>query len=136
MNKRPCIGFYMEDAFEAYQHMGTEVIEEYGDRVGHNWLHTWDEGGRKLLRCRKCGGYILCQFSELHSMEDEDYYSDSFQVSGPEEARNLNRMYDGYKIETDFPGRWLICDPCKAPLWSDRLKKAGRHIDPENNGSA
>lgn len=102
--------------------MNTEIIEEYGDRFELNWLHTWDEGGRKLLKCKRCGGFILCQFSELHSMEDDDYFLDYFPVSSPEEARNLNAKYDGYAIESDFPDRWLICDPCKPPHWSDSIK--------------
>lgn len=124
MKNKPCIGFYMEDAFEAYyKHMDPEVVEEYGDKAGQNWLHTWDEGGRTLLRCKRCGGYMLRQYSELHSIEDDDYYSDFFPVTGPEEARSLNEKYDGYTIETDFPGRWLICDPCKAPRWSDTVKE-------------
>ncbi len=99
MKQRLCIGFYMDDAFEAYKHMETEVVEEYGDRVGHNWLHTWDEGGRKLLRCKNCGGYILYQFSELLSMEDDDYFSDYFPLSGPDEANMLNEKYDGYAMD-------------------------------------
>ena len=126
MKRRPCIGFYMDDAFEAYKHMETEVVEEYGDRVGPNWLHTWDEGGRRLLRCKKCGGFILYQFSELLSMEDDDYFSDYFPVSGPDEAKMLNEKYDGYAIEAEFPERWLICDPCKAPHWSNEVNRGDR----------
>ena len=117
----PCIGFAMEKPDKAYSHMDTEVVEEYGDSCGNNWLHTWSEGGRRLLRCKKCGGYILYQLSELHGMEYDDYYADYFPVSGPEEARELNEKYDGYSIETEFPRRWLICDPGRTPRWNDEI---------------
>lgn len=122
MKKGACIGFRMDDAVKAYRHMDVEVVEEYGDKSGLHWLHTWDDGGRKLLRCRNCGGYILCQVSELKGIEFDDYYADFFPVSGPAEARNLNEEYDGYAIEAEFLGRWLICDPCRVPRWSDNMK--------------
>ena len=122
MRKKPCIGFCIADAFEAFcWHMDqTDVVEEYGDRYLHNWLHTWDDGGRRLLRCRKCGGYILCQYSEYHGMDYDDYYLDYFPVSGAEEAHILNEKYDGYAIEKEYPGRWLICDPGRAPQWREK----------------
>ena len=41
-------------------------------------------------------------------MEDDDYYSDFFPVSSPEEADELNRRYDGYAIERAFPRRYLM----------------------------
>lgn len=118
MEGKPCIGFSMENAVEAYKHMETEAVEEYGDHFNNNWLHTWDDGERVLLRCKNCGGYILCQTSEYHGMEDDDYYADYFPVSGSDEAHKLNEQFDGDAIETDFPGRWLICDPCRTPHWN------------------
>ncbi len=119
MRRKPCIGFCFRDAYEAFcGHMNDmEVVEEYGDRFMHNWLHTWDDGGRMLLRCRKCHGFILAQYSEYHGMAYDDYYLDYFPVSGPEEAHELNEKFDGHAIEAEFPGRWLACDPCRAPRW-------------------
>ena len=114
---KPCIGFSMENAMEAYRHMeDRELIRDYGDTCGKNLLYTWDAGHRTLVRCKKCGGYILVQISEFHGMEDDMYYADYFPVSGQKEAELLNQRYDGETIETEFPGRWLICEG--GPHWS------------------
>ena len=118
VENKACIGFYMKNPYEAYfGHMDTEIVEEYGDTYQMNQLHIWQYGGRRLLRCKKCGGYILCQYSEYHGIEFDEYSQEYFPVSGPEEARDLNAKYNGYQIIMKFPGRWLSCDPCRAPYW-------------------
>lgn len=113
---KPCIGFSMDDAAEAFEHMDKEIVKDYGDTWGKNILHTWDDGHRVLLRCKRCGGYMLLQLSEFHGMGDDDYYADYFPVSGPREAEELNEKYDGEEIEESFPGRWMIADA--RPHWN------------------
>ena len=107
---KPCVGFSMEEAKEAYEHMDRELVRDYGDIYGNNILHTWDDGWRTLMRCKKCGGYILLQVSEFHGMDDDSYYVDYFPVAGPAEAQEINEKYNGEKIEEEFPQKWLIAD--------------------------
>lgn len=109
-DSHPCVAFSMDDAEEAYRHIDRERIKDYGDRCGKNYLHTWDDGQRILMRCKKCGGYFLLQLSERHGMEDDSYYHDYFPVAGPHEARIINETYDGEKIELEYPKRWMIAD--------------------------
>ena len=54
-----CHIFEFENADEAYENMDFEIIEDYGDELYGNILYTWDDGERKLLRCRKCGANVL-----------------------------------------------------------------------------
>ena len=109
-DSKPCIGFSMEDAEKAYEHMDRQLVRDYGDICGKNILHTWDDGWRTLMRCKKCSGYILLQWSEFHGMNDDSYYVDYFPVAGPKEAQEINEKYNGEKIEKEFPQRWLIAD--------------------------
>lgn len=105
-----CIAFGFKDAREAYEHMECKTVEDYGGQAYGHYLYTWDDGGRRLARCSKCGGFILIQSSEFHSFTDsgDSYYTDWFPVSSPEEADELNRKYDGFQIETEFKGRYLM----------------------------
>lgn len=109
----------MQSAARALGHFDgrLEVVENYGDMCGSVMLHTWDDGKRVLLRCRECGGYVLVQMSEYHG-EVDAYYTDYFPVSGPEEAAELNRTLNGWKIEDGFGRRYLIQDNDDAPRWS------------------
>ena len=113
---KPCVGFSMADAKEAYKHMDKQLIQEYGRPCGTNILHTWDDGHRVLFRCKNCHGYILLQFSEFHGMEDDSYYADYFPVAGPTEAKEINERFDGEAIEEEFPHKWLIAD--HVPHWN------------------
>ena len=118
---KPCIAFSMENARDAWDHIrgNMEIIVNYGDEFEGKFLHTWDAGERKLCRCRLCGGYVLWQNSEFHgTMSDDSYYTNVFPVSGEEEAEELNRRWDGWEIEDEFPGKYLIQDDNKAPHWS------------------
>ena len=107
---KACIGFQMDDPEKAFAHMQFEIVRDYGDYAfGHN-LHTWDDGKRMLARCRTCGGYILIQKSEYHSFSDngsDGYYMDYFPVDGPDEAEEFNRRFDGFRMESAFPSRYL-----------------------------
>ncbi len=105
-----CICFEMEEAEQALEHLrGYEKVTEYGDEAYGHFLYTWDDGERLLARCKKCGGYILIQRSEYHGFTDDDsYYTDFFPVDSPEEADELNRRYDGFSIEREFPKRYLM----------------------------
>ena len=116
-----CVGFEMEKATEAFEHFkgNLKTVKDYGDRCGDLYLHTWDDGRRLLMQCEVCGGYVLLQQSEYHGFSDGDnYYDDYFPVCSPEEAAELNRKFDGYAIERNFPGRFLIQDDKKEPHWS------------------
>ncbi len=108
-NLKPCIAFDMEDAREAYHHMSFITVEDYGGRIYGHDVHVLKSGSRSLLCCENCGGYALGQYSEYWnpvSKERKDYV-DYFPVSGPEEADELNRKYDGSAIEKEFPKRYL-----------------------------
>ena len=115
-DSKPCIGFSMNDAEKAYEHMDMELVKNYGDIYGKNILHTWDDGWRALMHCKKCGGYILLQVSEFHGMDDDSYYVDFFPVTGPTEAQEINEKYNGENIEDEFPHKWLIFD--RNPHWN------------------
>ena len=130
---KPCIAFEMDSAEDAWNHMAFEVVEEYGGMQYGNTLYTWDRGDRTLLRCKKCGGYVLCQSSEYSDIinGNDDYYDDYFPVSGPEEADALNRKYDGFAIEREFPGRCLMRTNGKIH-WSVMNQHA---TEDENEGS-
>ena len=110
MEKKLCGAFLMEDANTAAEHIGEnwEPVEDYGDYAYGHWLHVWDEGGRRLGRCKACGAYILRQKSEYHGWEDDDYYTDWFPVADAAEADELNRLYGGYELERNYPGRYLM----------------------------
>ena len=104
-----CIGFTMKDVAAAYEHMEFELVEAYGDSAYGHYLHTWDDGGRSLFRCRNCGGYVLAQKSEYHGLSDDDsYYRDYFPVDSPQEADELNRKYNGFEIENRFPEKYIM----------------------------
>ena len=118
---KPCIAFSMENAIDAWNHIrgNMEIVVNYGDEFEGKFLHTWDAGGRELCRCSLCGGYVLWQNSEFHStMSDDSYYTNVFPVSGQEEAEEFNRRWDGWEIEDQFPGRYLIQDDNMPPHWS------------------
>lgn len=116
---RECLAFQMRDAKEAWKHMEFEIVKNYGDHTDGHMLHTWDDGGRYLARCRNCGGYILIQQSEYHGIGDghDDYYTDYFPVSGPDDAEKYNRLYDGISIELSFTKRYLMMNNLKL-CWS------------------
>ena len=78
-----------------------ELIKDYGDTFEGVPLYTWDEGGRTLFRCNKCGGYVLEQYSEIH-MPDSTYI-DYFPVRDESHSEEINRKYDGWTIETKYP---------------------------------
>ena len=134
--KKHCEAFLMRDPEDALCHIreNWEPVTSYGDLAYGHWLHTWDEGSRTLGRCSVCGGYILWQCSEYHSFtSDDSYYSDYFPVAGPKEADALNRAYDGYSLERDYPGRYLLVTNGHA-AWSGDLEEDGGDEDAEDPG--
>lgn len=123
-----CIGLGMDSLADAWNHMQYEIVKNYGDFAYGHYLHTWDDGERMLARCKNCGGYILIQGSEFHSFSDESgdsYYTDFFPVEGPEDAERLNREFDGFRIEREFPSRYLCMTNLRLH-WS-QAKKGGPH---------
>ena len=106
--RKMCEAFQMQDPVEAFQHLKLRTVENYGGSAYGHSLYTWDRGERWLGQCT-CGGYVLVQESEYNSpnWSEEDDYVDYFPVSGPEEADELNRKYDGFSIEREFSGRIL-----------------------------
>lgn len=121
---KACIAFQMERAEDAMKHLFSKarIVARYGDRFEGNWLHTWDEGERILYHCETCGGYFMLQSSEFHGRED-DYYLDYFPVTGPKEAEELNRRWDGWQIEDKFPGRFLAQDNFGFPHWLEGVER-------------
>lgn len=116
---KACEAFGMQDAAEAKKHMEYRILTDYGDCANGRRLHTWDEGRRMLAVCKNCGGYILIQESEYHGVESDGYYVDWFPVSSSEEAEMLNRRYDGFAIETEFPARYLCMTNLRVH-WSNK----------------
>lgn len=121
--EKECLAFQMRDPRDAWKHMKCEIVKNYGEQACGHMLHTWDDGGRYLARCRNCGGYILIQQSEYHGIGDgdDDYYTDYFPVCGAEDAEKYNRLYDGYTIELSFPKRYLMKTNLKL-RWSEQEK--------------
>lgn len=108
--EKACLAFQMQDVRGAWEHIKIEVVKDYGAYAYGHALHTWDDGGRYLARCQRCGGYILVQWSEYHGIGDgcDHYYTDFFPVSGAKEAEELDRLYDGFDIEQHFKKRYLM----------------------------
>lgn len=102
-----CVGFDLPTATEAYDHFHgmLEELWDYGDMCNGHCLHTWDDGYRKLCRCRVCGGLVLQQRSEYHGPENDDYYTDYFPVDSVQEAEQLNEHFGGFEIETKWDGK-------------------------------
>ena len=118
--EKACIAFKLSDLADAWEHMDIEIVKDYGDFAYGHLLHTWDDGKRMLARCKKCGGYILIQKSEFHSFSDfssDSYYTDYFPVGGFADADKLNREYDGFSLESEFPSRY-ICRTNGVVCWS------------------
>lgn len=101
---RICHIFSQNDTKNLFHTFKYDVVEDYGDTCNGHPLHTWDDGKRMLVRCKTCGAYVLIQRSEYHSFTDapDGYYLAYFSVSGPADARELNRKYDGFQLETQF----------------------------------
>lgn len=120
----------MKDAQDAFRHFDghLSLVADYGDMCEGHCLHTWDEGGRTLLRCNECGGYLLRQVSEFHGRGDS-LYEDYFPVDSPEQAEELNRTLDGWQIEREFGRRYLMRDDLRGARWS-----RGRAIFPATDG--
>ena len=105
-----CCIFEYPSIEEAVQNMQFEIIEDYGDAYCNpdgsvkHYLHTWDDGYRRLVRCTKCGSLFLYQSSEFHSVNSDydRFYSDYYPVSCREEARMCNEKYNGYKLEEEY----------------------------------
>ena len=116
---KACIGFNMENAEDALAHMDLETVQNYGAFAYGHPLFTWDDGGRRLTRCKACGGYVLIQVSEFCSFWNErDYlYTYYFPVDGPDAAEELNRLYDGITLEQKYPSRHL-CETDQGVYWS------------------
>ena len=70
-------------------------VEDFGGhKYGHK-LHDNEYGGRVLLKCHKCGRYVLRQRSSFKDSSD-DCVSELityWPVESPEEADGLNREY-------------------------------------------
>lgn len=97
-----CCTFLQADAQMAGENMEVEVVRNYGDDD-----YLFDDGYRRLHRCKKCGCYIFTQHSEFHGMDRDDYYTDYYPVATIEEGDWINEHYGVGKLEQEFPGRYL-----------------------------
>lgn len=106
-----CCTFSYADASTAMKHFERETIMEFSDKVYNSdgtikhYTYCWDAGGRKVVRCRKCGAIFLHQWSEFRDTTRNDaYYDDYFLVKGLDEAILLNEKYGGFSLESNFKG--------------------------------
>lgn len=107
-----CCLFDYGDAAQAAQNMSLEKVEDCGraymnaDGTVRHWLFTWDDGRRTLQRCTRCGALFLVQHSEFHSSgeDDDDYYTDWFQVDDEAAAELINATWDGFALESRYDG--------------------------------
>ncbi len=115
---KPCVAFQLESASDALKHLysNSRITTKYGDHFAGNRLHKWEKGERVLFHCQVCGGYYLLQDSEFYDL-DGSCCSDYFPVTGPEEAEDLNRRWDGWKIEKCFPEKYLFLDEHGSSHW-------------------
>ena len=100
-----CHIYDIEDAEEAGHDLDTELIKNYGPSTTYRGIELHkncedDEGGRSLVRCRKCGALLLSQFSWLGDKEAEpdEYACDWIPVWSEREADLLNIFME----EDDF----------------------------------
>lgn len=91
---------------EKFDVRNLEYVKDYGSTCNGHDLYTWDEGDRSLYRCKKCGAYILRQYSEIH-MPDA-IYIDYYPVRDDAHAQEINERYNGWTLETDYPYRGVL----------------------------
>lgn len=115
-----CCTFEIENARKAGNALDCEVIERYGDTCEGHPLFCWDSGSRRLVRCRKCGALLLVQSSEYHGFGD-DYYVDYFPVESREQALQFNCEWDGFALEQNYEGVYLMQTNDKFS-WRNRKK--------------
>ena len=131
----PCHIFRIADAEKAHNEFHGRLIRNYGEQV---WLqdgsilhsnHVWDDGGRRLLRCKDCGGLLLKQTSEFHGIYGEDgYYEDWIPAATEEEGEMLNILLDALELE-NYPCRHLRGNNCSYMWIGDEEAKP---CDPED----
>lgn len=121
----PCHIYGVRNEEIAPASLPCQLIKDYGDRVALSngkvlhWNFNWDDGGRRLVRCRECGALFLIQCSELHSVSvvSDGYYSDWIPVATEEGADLLNIALDETEIEND-PRRHLRANNLRF-FWTD-----------------
>ena len=98
-----CCTFYQQDAQLAAKSMDLSWVKGYGDEG-----YVFDEGGRTLYRCKKCGCLLLNQRSEYHGLEDDDHYCDYYPVASVEDADRIHRQYGAMVISSCTKDRYLL----------------------------
>ena len=113
-SKKCCLFSHRSPIAASGQAETLEHVKDYGsvyrdpDGTIRHRLHTWDEGERCLRRCPECGALFLVQFSEYHGLEDDDYYTDWFQVDDEATAELINATWDGFALEFRYDGLSLL----------------------------
>lgn len=97
-----CCTLLEADAQTAGDGMAVETVRDYGDGK-----HMFDDGWRRLFRCRKCGCLMLAQHSEFHGFEDDDCYTDYFPVASAAEADRIHEISGPMDIENEISDRFL-----------------------------
>ncbi len=117
---KPCCIFSYDEASTAIKNFDYLVIKDLGKKVHNNdgtikhSNYVWDDGGRKIIQCKKCHAIFLYQWSEFHSNygDQDSHYENYFLVKDLDEAILLNNNYSGFKLEMGFKGLkvWTIDD--------------------------
>lgn len=109
---KTCCIFSHTNASIAIIHFEYELIKNLGKSVYNNdgsfkhYNYVWDDGGRKVIRCKNCGAIFLYQWSEFHNNYggQDSYYDNFFLVKNLVEAEFLNKNYSGFELETNHKG--------------------------------
>lgn len=112
---KPCCIFSYENATTAIKHFKYYLVKNLGEEVFNedgtvkHYTYAWDEGGRKVICCIKCGAIFIHQWTEFHSFtsQPDSYYENYFLVKDLDEALNLNNTYSGFALEMKFKGLQL-----------------------------
>lgn len=141
----PCNIYDISDAQKVYEQSEWELVKDYGeytalpDKTVLHDNYNWDEGGRRLVRCRECGALILRQHSMYNDMYDgpDGYYKDWIPVTSAEEADLLNILWGSMELE-QYPFRhfrgnnhdffWTEGDEPKPYDPEELKKKFGKYI--------
>ena len=99
-------------AHEAMMKRTLEEIEHFGGGDGEGY--SWDDGSRKLCRCKNCGALFLnysIRFLSMTYEQDEKSYSYYIPVASREQALEYNEKYIGsFGLSDSYMGKKIWFD--------------------------